>query len=162
MGEISWGSQDQERGAGGGEPGGRKAVTKEPLQFTVFHHYRPTHDRCAYSLSFLAPLFFLLFFAFSLGFSFGLSIMDFTGFLAFSESSNFFMVVGARILLLSSASLKGKETDQSHKKGQFKLATKVRSLFSHVPFSLLYHPREGKVSNKLRNGGLYGAEVAAQ
>ena len=60
------------------------------------------------SPSFLAPLFFLLFLAFSLGFSPRVSIMDLTGFLAFSESSNFFMVVGARILLLSSASLKRK------------------------------------------------------
>lgn len=39
--------------------------------------------------------------------------MDLTGFLAFSESSNFFMVVGARILLLSSASLQGKENGLS-------------------------------------------------
>ena len=43
--------------------------------------------------SFLFPLFFLLF-AFSLGFSPRFSVVDLTGFLAFSESSYIFMVVG--------------------------------------------------------------------
>jgi hypothetical protein len=60
------------------------------------------------------PLPFLLFFAFSLGFSPTLiSIMVLNGFLAFSEFSNFFMVVGAQILRLSSTSLKEKENGSS-------------------------------------------------
>lgn len=71
------------------------------------HRTDHLHGSGANSPSFLVP-FFLLFFAFSLGFSPRVSIMDLTGFLAFSESSNFFMVAGTRILLLSSASLKNK------------------------------------------------------
>ena len=88
----------------------------EPLQPTLTTSHAP---RCpsSNSPSFLAPLFFLLFLAFSLGFSPRVSIMDLTGFLAFSESSNFFMVVGARTLLLSSASLKRKGNSPNPGKG---------------------------------------------
>jgi hypothetical protein len=90
------------------------------------------------------PLPFLLFFAFSLGFSPTLiSIMVLNGFLAFSEFSNFFMVVGAQILRLSSTSLKEKENGSSFYPIKEKKKKKDSRERSHIP------KRQTEVNSKL-------------
>lgn len=127
----------------------------------TFH--APVCPRSSNSLSFLAP-FFLLFFAFSLGFSPRVSIIDLTGFLAFSESSNFFMVVGARILLLSSASLERRERSKSqkkdpHTKKSIRTGQQIQECVS-IQFTTLEPPSGEKEAHQvMQRGGLSPKEL---